>query len=379
MTFARLDAFARGQISALARQGQTSPMIRKAVRKKDGQMPSDRAVRGIVAKALANPKWRGEHGAGPGRPATISAKVLKRIVKIVFKERGSKIVTTKYIKKKVPAVRRVPRWTVARALHSAGLQWLRRRKKRFLRQEHRLERMDYARWVKARGQAFLKTFAYIDGTTFYLARGADEASDQKQQRLGSFVWRMSTSADGLYHDNVGASLYASKQGKPVKVWGFLANGRLSIYVLPANETGGTEHMNGPRFREMMCKFGRDWKRKSWPTRAPKIVHLVQDHERCLWQKESLDCLKSLGMPAIECYPRNSPDLNAIEEVWSHMRTYLEERAPTAIETRSAFTARLRGAVAHLNGSKRGLMLKMCRDQADRAEQVLKLTGAHIDR
>ena len=379
-SFSRLDAFARGQIVALAGEGMKGPEIRKKVKKKDQRFPSTRAIRATIAKARKHPEWRGENRAGPGRNKVICDKMQARIVKLVFKERGSRLVTVKFLKRQIVPLRRIPRWTVSRALHDAGLQWLRRRRKRLLTEAHCLARMAYARWILRQCLVFLHAFAYIDGTTFFLARGLAEVADQGRRRLGPFVWRMSTAAEGLYHDNVGSSLYAAKQGKPVKVWGFLANGHLCIYVLPENdEGGGTSHMNGPTFRKMMEGHGLDWKRRCWPRAAPKVVHLVQDHERCLWQKESLDCLKSLGMPALSRYPKSSPDLSAIEEVWSLLRTYLEERAPTTLEKRSSFLARLRGAVAHLNASKRSVLLEMCRNQQDRAQEVLDNEGARIHR
>ena len=42
---------------------------------------------------------------------------------------------------------------------------------------------------------------------------------------------MSDGKDGLWDENVGPSCYAKSQGQPVKLWGFLANGRLHIHVL----------------------------------------------------------------------------------------------------------------------------------------------------
>ena len=36
--------------------------------------------------------------------------------------------------------------------------------------------------------------------------------------------------DGLFDENVGPSLYAKAQGMPVKIWGFLGNGRLEYYI-----------------------------------------------------------------------------------------------------------------------------------------------------
>ena len=165
----------------------------------------------------------------------------------------------------------------------------------------------------------------------------------------------------------------------MKVWGMLANGHLCIHVLPVDEDGKTVHMNGPTFREMMEDHALDWKRRCWPSRAPQIVHLIQDHERCLWQKDSVACLKALKMPPVTMYPVNSPDLNPIEQVWSLIRTYLDEKAPTGLESREAFLCRLHGAVRHFNASKRDVLLKICRDQKKRAQEVLDNDGGRIGR
>ena len=377
--FARLDRFARGQIVALCGEGIKPRDVVKKVIKTDGKRPTPRAVRDCVKAHEANPKWRGEHPAGPGRKRLIDDKLQKRIVALVFKERGSAVVTTKYLKRKIPAIRRMNRWTIARSLQRAGLQWLRRRRKRWVSDAHREERTAYGRWIKNCSAVFLKAFAYVDGTTFFLARGDAEAEDQRRRGLGPFVWRMATHADGLYSDAVGPSLYAAKQGAPVKVWGFLSNGHLCIHVLPLDDDGKSTHMNGPAYRKMMNDNAVSWQRACWPSRKPRVLHLIQDHERCLWQPESLKCLKKLGVPAVRQFPKSSPDLNAIEEAWSLLRSYLEERAPSGIETRQAFLARLRGAVAHLNGSKKESLLRLCQNQKERAETMLDLDGARIDR
>ena len=147
-----------------------------------------------------------------------------------------------------------------------------------MRPEHIAPRKAFARWVLRQPACVLRHFAYIDGTTYYLARGPAEEEDKKRGRLGSFVWRMSTAADGLYNDNVGPSLYAAKQGAPVKVWGFLANGHLCIYVLASDVDDSTTHMNGPLFRRMMSRYSQQWIGNCW-ARRPPIIRLVMDYER----------------------------------------------------------------------------------------------------
>ena len=127
--------------------------------------------------------------------------------------------------------------------------------------------------------------AYVDATTFYLARSQEEDQVKKRGRLGPFVWRMCTGADGLFSDNVGPSLYAASQGKPVKMWGFLANGRLCYHILPADGAGATVNMTSARYQKMLRRSAKRWVRCCWG-RAARGVRLVQDHEWCLWTKAS---------------------------------------------------------------------------------------------
>ena len=330
--FTRLDAWARGQIIILSKQGYKLLAIRSLVTKPDGKTnPCARAVRDTLAHHEKDPSWRGENPAGPGRNSVIDPAQRKKVIQLVFKKRGRAIVTVKFIQKEIPALRAVSRQAVSRCLHQAGLQWLRRRAKRWMAPTNRAERMAYADWVWKQILFFLHALAYLDGTTFYLARCESESHDKHRRALGPFVWRMSSSKDGLYHDCVSSSLYAAKQGAPVKVWGYLAHGQICIHELPLDSSGKTTHMNGPTFRSMMDNHATTWKNRCWPTRAPAVVHVVMDHERCLRQKESLKCLVSHGMPALENFPKSSPDLNVIEQVWSMLRVYLDEHAPAKME------------------------------------------------
>ena len=67
-SFARMDAFALGQIVAFAGEGRLkAPAIRKKAKKKDGLAPIPHAVRDAIAKAAADPEWRGGQPGGPGR------------------------------------------------------------------------------------------------------------------------------------------------------------------------------------------------------------------------------------------------------------------------------------------------------------------------
>jgi hypothetical protein len=130
----------------------------------------------------------------------------------VFKDRGSNVVTVRYCKRCLPGLRKYSRWTVTRSLHVAGLAWLRRRPKKLVSAAHKETRVKYAKEVLRKTDATLNRHCYVDGSTFYLARGEAEAMDKNRARLGAFVYRMASGKDGLYSDNVGASLYAASQG-----------------------------------------------------------------------------------------------------------------------------------------------------------------------
>ena len=206
---------------------------------------------------------------------------------LVFAERGKTKVTIPYCKKKLPFLRAVDNTTVGRALHEAGLKWMARRQKRWAPAESKRQRIQYSKWILSRRQSTLDKFAYTDGTTFYLARGPADKQDKKRVALGKFVWRMSTGADGLFDENISPSLYAKAQGLPVKIWGFLGNGRLEYYVLPKDTDrkgqGKTTHMTGDRYNWLVTRKFQRWREACFPDGGN--VHLAQDHERCLWAAE----------------------------------------------------------------------------------------------
>jgi transposase len=374
----QLDACARNRIIGMMLAGAGPTGIRKKVRKTDNSIIGDTStVRKVIRKFKANPKWRGERKKGTGRTPLLSQTAKDRMLKIVFDERGSQVVTIKYMKTKVPEARTVSRQTISRALHEAGLAWLRRRLNQYTPKDHIGLRMRFCRWLLRQAREELKNIAFVDGTTYYLALSETQAEDQERGRLGKFVWRDAAGKDGLFTDNVGPSLYAAKQGKPVKVWGMLCRGRLCIEVLPEdpNTKSGTAHMNGARYQRLISRVGKKWLRQCHKGRLPHSVSLVQDHERCLWADKSIECLSKNHFRVLEDYPPSSPDLNVIEGVWAHLRKELNERAPVHIERREDFIKRLHAAVRVLNTSKMDTLLSMCDTLQERARDVIYLKGA----
>ena len=81
--------------------------------------------------------------------------------------------------------------------------------------------------------------------------------------------------------------------------------------------GKTTHMNGPTYRAMINAHASKWIQSCFPHGgAPQRLHLVQDHERCLWQAESVRMLRRHHLDPLQNYPRSSPDMNLIETVAS---------------------------------------------------------------
>ena len=193
--------------------------------------------------------------------------------------------------------------------------------------------------------------------------------------LMTMVMRMASGKDGLWDENVGPSMYAKAQGRPIKVWGFLANGRLEYYVLPMDPENSkkTTHMNGNRYHWLVTTKFSNWRKRCFPDGKP--VSLVQDHERCLWQDRNLNALRAAKCPIVDKYPKHSPDLNAIEGCWKILRDRLQATEPKTFESRAAFLVRLRRTVVWLNDNNGEHIRKLCTNQRERALDVKLVTGA----
>ena len=372
----QLDAFTRGLIVGMSVAGASSSVIAGKVKKPDGEHPSRRSVSRTITKAKRNRFWKGARRSGSGRPSRLPKDLLRKMVRLVFQHRAKSIVTVAFCKKAWKPLRKYSTTVLRRGLHQAGLAWLRRRKKRLVPAPARAERCAYAEWVLRQRNASLKKWAYVDGTTYYLARCESEDVDHARRRLGAYVWRDAAGKDGLFTDNVGPSLYAGTQGRPVKVWGLLANGRICLHVLPTSPGGGsTAHMNGARFRSMIEDNSSEWLQACFGRRLPARVPLVMDFERCLRTQESLECLRRHRLHVVKRHTKHSPDLNAIEGIWARLRQVLHETAPTGRETRPLFIRRLRRAAARLNARHREELVLLCTNQKDRARAVLAKNGA----
>ena len=72
--YARLDAFSRGQIVAYDDAGWSVKQITLRVRKPSGRRATVRGVRATIAKAAAEPDWRGARVGGSGGPNLVTCE-----------------------------------------------------------------------------------------------------------------------------------------------------------------------------------------------------------------------------------------------------------------------------------------------------------------
>jgi len=366
--YTRFNPYARGIVFALAFAGFSLNDIADKVVKSDGKHPCKASVGDTVkhAKKHGGFKWDGEAATQcNSRPRTTTPQLDKAILKVVFRKRGSAVVTAKYIKKVLRAARKLTTRMIQRRLQEAGLVWLRRRRKSIVPTAHKLSRLDWAGWVLARTAVTLARWAYTDGCSFYLARTQTEFEDKRRAALGPHVWRQASGSDGLYEDCIGPSAYWKSQGQSVRIWGLLCAGMVFVFVLPAGAV-----MNMVWYKWIIEHKFKQWLRLALGRRRrAKKAFLLQDHERCLWSDSSLDALADAGIAVLENYPKCSQDLNPIETVWREIRARLAVTEPTQFEVRDEFVKRLRAAVVWVNRNRRNYFLQLCSSQKELALDV----------
>jgi len=349
----QLTPFDVGQVKAHMHHGLGAVRISQILRKADGKSKwSDTAVQDCMNKLAENPGWRGERAKGTGAERKTTKAQDKDLVKYVEAQRGKRKVTVGHLRTRFAWLKGLSDSLVEDRLHDADLWWLRRLKKTIVAQIYIPERLAYCDSVLAMQQRTLDTWAWSDGTVFYLDRTLVENENSQRAALGSHVWRRADRTDAMYQECLGPSSYKKAQGHPVRVWGLLAEGRVYIHVLEAGEV-----MNEDLYTELVEDKFEGW--------LGSCRFLVQDFERCLRCPGPLHALKQLGIELVADYPRSSQDFNAIENVWGLLRDRLADTLPAGLEDRESFIHRLRTAVAWLNRAKRDSIWKLSRNQKER--------------
>ena len=88
----------------------------------------------------------------------------------------------------------------------------------------------------------------------------------------------------------------------------------------------------------------------------------------------MEVFAAAGMAVLQDYPKYSQDLNAIENAWKFLRDRIAATEPAGRESRAPFCARLRRAVAWVDRHHGQALLKLARNQRQRARGVLALEG-----
>ena len=371
-TYQRFSPYLCGVVYGLLLAGWTYEQVADHVVKEDGTHPVQQSIASVAQRAAdgGGLQWDGKStSTGVGKPRSTSNALDKAIVKLVFKKRGSTVVTAKYVRKTLKAARKVALRTIQRRINEAGLLWLRRRRKAIVPAQHKVSRMDWAAWVLGCTSITLARWAFTDGTTFYLARTPTELASQRRAALGPFVWRMADGSDALYEDCIGPSAYHKTQGNKIRVWGLLVAGMLFITILPDGET-----MNRWWYAWVINNRFPGWLKQALGRKANKGAFLVQDHERCLWSAEPMAAMRAQNITLLENYPKCSQDLNPIEQAWRELRARLACTEPQGFETRDAFILRLRAAVTWLNKHRADLFEELCTSQKEWAQEVLDQDG-----
>lgn len=356
----QIGPFELGQIKAHVEHGLGCTAIAKRLFKADGKTCySETAVHKAMCKLVKVPGWRGEREEGSGAPRKSTKQQDRAVVRWVLRNRGKTKVTVRSIKKQFPFLRRFGDTLVEERLHEANLAFLRRRKKCLVTAEYLDKRVRYCEGVKRKHDATLKKWAYTDGTVYYLDRSESEHSNTVRRALGSSVWRKSDNSDAMYQDCIGPSSYNKAQGIPVRVWGMLACGIISIHVLDEGEA-----MDRTLYTELIEDKFDDW--------CGNCEYLVCDFEACLRTEEALHALGRINLKLVDDYPPVSQDFNAIENVWAISRERLDQTVPVEVEDRDSFIKRFRSAVLWANRHRREQLRYLSYNQKERAADCLSM-------
>ena len=188
---ARFTPFEVGQVKAHLHHNLGPSEISRIVLKQDGKSHfSVQAVCDAINKLQADPKWRGEREEGSGASRKTTAAQDKALEKEVMKSRVKRKVTVTHLLAVFPWARGLSKGLLEDRLHEVGLRWLRRRRKTIVTREYLQERIAYSRTVSRMHQATLDSWAYTDGTTFFLDRTTSENQMTQVAALGG--WDLET-------------------------------------------------------------------------------------------------------------------------------------------------------------------------------------------
>ena len=102
-------------------------------------------------------------------------------------------------------------------------------------------------------------------------------------------------------EDIGPSLYAKSQGKPVKIWGYFSDGVLQYYFLPLDGQR-VVHVNTDRFAKLVRSKFPKWRRLCLPRCAG--VTIAHDNQRCRVRPEGVKALMADGCIPPKKHPKH---------------------------------------------------------------------------
>lgn len=153
-----------------------------------------------------------------------------------------------------------------------------------------------------------------------------------------------------------------KQAPKVMIWGSISGhgGRGGLWVMPKGIT-----INGKVYLGIV----KDKVHTFFPIH--QSTHFQQDGAPCHKTREVRDWFDSEGIPLLEPWPGNSPDLNIIENIWRIMKCKVAQMNPTSEKHLVECIKKV--WVAEISDS---LCKSLARSMPDRIKQVLVNKGCH---
>ena len=148
VSFARLAPAVRNRIIGMKMAGAVRGDMRDKCRKTDGTKPSLRAVDVVLANFEEDPEWDGRDSSAGGRPRLLTSKEEKSIKRILERDVGKFVVTARYVKKKLKAVRKVKDRVVVETFARLGYSYGDRRRKAAIAEKYKPDRLVYCDWLR---------------------------------------------------------------------------------------------------------------------------------------------------------------------------------------------------------------------------------------
>ncbi|KAE9016525.1 hypothetical protein PR002_g13632 [Phytophthora rubi] len=265
-------------------------------------------VRTTVRDNIAHFKLNGHCVVAPhqGRPRLTTARDDRRILRDTETNRFSSAAVLAAADSKDTG-RVVSLQVVRNRLNAVGLNGRSARKKPYLSNKHRKQRLAYA-----------KRLAHLEKDDWANVLFTDEASVELHGTSGRVsVWRRTHEA---FHEKCVVPTFKSSR-KSLMVWSSIsADGVGTMHFCEKS-------VDGAYYRHLL--------QQEIPiTRQllglPQPVNFVQDNAPAHRAKATTKFVKSLGLHDLR-HPVQSPDLNPIENVWAIMKRELNRQPATSIE------------------------------------------------